>query len=300
MWRKEWINVMDPYYFGLTLFMLFACLFSFGDIENTKIIQIVQVWLRYIISLLLVIGAIIIMSRHGINTGPLINWDLQLPFIANVFGNTVFAFIFHHSTAGIVVPVRPQTGIRRMLITSHIVGATFLGILGLTAWMSFGKFNALKGDDTKCPKVGDKDFPEGFPDCTIKNLYNENFLDIIFIGQVVNFYPFLNTAAAPILAITLRNNLFEALNLKPKLKRIGVPESLLSNSIKVKGFWSFILMCPVFLFTLFYRKPQVILTYTGGLCGTMMLMVFPLIWVLGSRRKNAERLYGPNPNRSPF
>lgn len=104
----------------------------------------------------------------------------------------------------------------------------------------------------------------------------------------------------PILLITLRNNLFEALNLKPKLRRIGVPESLLGNSLRVKGFWSFILLIPVFIFTLFYRKPQVILTYTGGLCGTFMLMIFPLVFIVGSRAKKAEQTYGPNPNRSPF
>jgi len=116
----------------------------------------------------------------------------------------------------------------------------------------------------------------------------------------VNFYPFLNTAAMPILLITLRNNLFEALKLGTFLRKIGVPESLLGNSIKVKGFWSFILLIPVFIFTLFYRKPQVILTYTGGLCGTFMLMIFPLVFIKGSRAKNAEQTYGPNPNRSPF
>jgi len=131
-------------------------------------------------------------------------------------------------------------------------------------------------------------------------LFNENFLNIPFIGQVVNFYPFLNVAAVPILAITMRNNLFEALNLKPKLRKIGVPASLLTDTMNVKGFWSFILMIPVFIFTSFYRNPQAILTYTGGFCGTFMLMIFPLIFVAGSRKKNAERLYGPNPNRSYF
>lgn len=88
------------------------------------------------------------MTRHGVNPGPLVNWDLQLPYLANVFGNTVFAFIFHHSTAGIVVPVRPQTSVRRMVVYSHIVGSLFLGIEGFLAWLAFGEFNKYKGDDS--------------------------------------------------------------------------------------------------------------------------------------------------------
>lgn len=118
--------------------------------------------------------------------------------------------------------------------------------------MAFGKYKDY--DNAKDPKDWTP-CPKDFPDCVIQNLYNENFLAIPFIGQVVNFYPFLNTAAMPILLITLRNNLFDALNLKPKLRRIGVPESLLGNTTRVKGFWSFILVIPVFIFTLFYRKP---------------------------------------------
>lgn len=95
-----------------------------------------------------------------------------MPYIADVFGNTVFAFIYHHSTAGIVVPMRPQTGIKKMVIQSHIIGVLFLGTEGMLAWMAFGKYKDYKS----------KDCPPGFQDCVIANLYNENFLEIPFIG----------------------------------------------------------------------------------------------------------------------
>lgn len=165
---------MDPYYLGLFLFCLFSCMFSFGDIENSKVIQIVSVWLRYIIAFLLMTGSIIYMAKFGVAPGKVIDWDSQLPYIADVFGNTVFAFIFHHSTAGIVVPMRPQTNIRKMVIQSHIIGVLFLGIEGILAWMAFGKYKDYDKTKTPCPK--------GFQDCVIANLYNENFLEIPFIG----------------------------------------------------------------------------------------------------------------------
>lgn len=72
--------------------------------------------MRYIITILLMSGSIYYMARFGVHPGPVVDWSTQLKWIPNVFGNTVFAFIFHHSTAGIVVPMRPQTDIRKMVI----------------------------------------------------------------------------------------------------------------------------------------------------------------------------------------
>lgn len=44
---------------------------------------------------------------------------------------------------------------------------------------------------------------------SLKTLYNVNFLDIPFIGHVVNFYLLFNIAPFPILTMTLRNNLIK-------------------------------------------------------------------------------------------
>ena len=43
----------------------------------------------------------------------------------------------------------------------------------------------------------------------IQPLYNENFLDVPVVSQIVNFYPMLNVSAVPVLVITLRNNIFQ-------------------------------------------------------------------------------------------
>lgn len=93
-WRKAWFGAFDPYYFGLFAFVFFSCAFSFGNIDNSKMVQIVSLYLRFFTTALLIIGSIIIMARHGINTGPVFDFKMQLPFLANVFGNTTFAFIF--------------------------------------------------------------------------------------------------------------------------------------------------------------------------------------------------------------
>jgi len=48
-----------------------------------------------------------------------------------------------------------------------------------------------------------------FP-CKVQELFNENFLALPIISEIVNYYPFLNVSAAAILTITLRNNIFAA------------------------------------------------------------------------------------------
>lgn len=51
-------------------------------------------------------GTIYYLATEGPNMAP----AFQVSYfdnIANAFGNTVFAFIFHHSISGIVFPIRP-------------------------------------------------------------------------------------------------------------------------------------------------------------------------------------------------
>ena len=72
------------------------------------------------------------LITNGVHTTPIFDVKEQMSHIANVFGGTVFVFIFHHSISGIVFPIRPQTEIRPMFMYSHIIGATLLAIEGNT------------------------------------------------------------------------------------------------------------------------------------------------------------------------
>jgi hypothetical protein len=68
----------------------------------------------------------------------------------------------------------------------------------------------------------------------------------------------------------------------------------------VKGVWSFFVSIPVIIVVLLYRKPQVFITYTGGICGVFIMFLFPLTILYYARKKNFELTYGHNFNRSPF
>jgi len=82
----------------------------------------------------------------------------------------------------------------------------------MLAWLAFSGLSnkCIRSDGTKAT----------FP-CAVGELYNYNFLDLPFIGQVCNFYPMLNIAAVPILMITLRNNLLDVFPIKKLIKRTG-------------------------------------------------------------------------------
>ena len=58
------------------------------------------------------------------------------------------------------------------------------------------------------------DSKEKFP-LPIQKLFNENFLPIPVVSQIVNFYPMLGVSAVPVLVITLRNNIMNMLGIEP-------------------------------------------------------------------------------------
>ncbi len=49
-----------------------------------------------------------------------------------------------------------------------------------------------------------------------------------------------------------------------------------------------------------FRDVQVIITYTGGICGTFILFLIPLALIFQVRKLNLQSTYGDNFNKSPF
>jgi len=165
-----------------------------------------------------------------------------------------------------------------MFLYSNIIGACFL----LTeSWLAYFAFASLPNS---CDDPNNVEFP-----CRVSGLYNENFLKLPVIGQICNFYPMLNIAAVPILNITLRNNLLDVLPIKQYIKRKKCCLFLLDDNRNiVKGVWSIILSLPVFLIVFSMKNVQELVTYTGGLCGSFILLIFPASLALFARYQNPE------------
>jgi hypothetical protein len=200
----------DSYYLGIMIFGGLSIWFSFGNIENAKTLQIVTTALRFIVTGMMICGSGFYLIKDGPSTLPVFDWKNQISWLAEVFGNTTFVFVYHHSISGIIYPVRPQKAVSRAFLWSHIAASLFLFTEALMAYFAFS------GRDYPCVS-DDKTQHTEFP-CKVMPLYNENFLDLPFVGQICNFYPMLNVAAVPILNITLRNNLLDGLPIKKWVK----------------------------------------------------------------------------------
>jgi amino acid permease len=105
-WTKDWSG-FDPYYLSIIIFATLSLAFCFGNIENSKYLQIVTGFARIITVILLYGSTLYYLFRDGAHTTDVVDFS-KLEYLATAFGNTVFAFIFHHSISGIVYPIRPQ------------------------------------------------------------------------------------------------------------------------------------------------------------------------------------------------
>jgi amino acid permease len=112
----------------------------------------------------------------------------------------------------------------------------------------------------------------------------------------------MNIAAVPILNITLRNNLLDVIPIKPFIRKRKRCMCLLDDhKNSIKGLWSIILSIPVFIIVFLTRDVQTLVTYTGGFCGTFILLIFPAILVWFARKREPEsKQQEENPNKSPF
>lgn len=122
-------------------------------------------------------GSVYYLDKSGTHRADLFNWNTQLKSLAQVFGNTTFVFIYHHSISGIIYPVRPQKYVKQMFLWSNIVGSIFLITEGLLAYFAFSSLEnfCIKPENWVGP------FEQKFP-CKVSGLYNENFLDLPGIG----------------------------------------------------------------------------------------------------------------------
>ena len=222
----------------------------------------------------MIFGSVISIFVFGIT----MNYEDFVPDLthaSNLFANTVFIFVVHHSIAGIVKPVRPQISLYRIIFNSFALGCTVLWVESFLAALAFA--------DVKNPNWNE------FP-WEIQSLYNENFTSVPIIGQIWNFYPALNVAAVPILTITLRNNFFVMFGITKK-----------SETPMKKALWSFRLSIPVFIIACVFKNPQLIMTYTDGIGGAGIMFIIPWAMIIFARRSKVIEMYSQeNFNKTIF
>ena len=73
-WEEKWKGKFDPYYLGLIIFAALSLGFSFGNIENSKGVQIVTGFLRVFVIILMYIGTFYSLGKNGIHRAPVFDF----------------------------------------------------------------------------------------------------------------------------------------------------------------------------------------------------------------------------------
>ena len=126
----------DPYYLGLIVFGTLSLSFCFGNIENSKYLQIVATSLRFLAVILMTGGSVYSIAHYGVTPKSEMTW-FNFGELDIAIGNIIFIFICHHSISGIVYPVRPQKHVPIMFKYSFLIGAIFLLAEALLAAIAF-------------------------------------------------------------------------------------------------------------------------------------------------------------------
>lgn len=123
--KDKFDNDFKFYYICIFAFAAISIFFSLGNIENSRVLQIVTMYMRFFATFLMIVGSLYAIFKFGITmTGKDVIPDFN--HASNLFANTVFVFVAHHSIAGIVKPVRPQTAVYNILFRSFGLGASIL------------------------------------------------------------------------------------------------------------------------------------------------------------------------------
>ena len=73
-WEKKWEGYFDPYYFGLLVFGLISLAFCFGNIENSKYLQLTTTVMRFVVVVLFYIGTVYYIGHDGVHAAPVFDF----------------------------------------------------------------------------------------------------------------------------------------------------------------------------------------------------------------------------------
>lgn len=181
-------SILENFKFWLLVFFVAGAVFSFRSIDKTKVMQAVIIGVRVLTIVLFLGGAIFLFSRDGIkHLTPPGKGYFNFDSFVEIFSNSVFSLMFHHSLPNIVGNLKTTEDVRFVIRNGFLISGTVLILIPLTGVMAFGKELG----------VGTKFI-----------YYNFDFeKKIPFIFWITSFYVFLNIAAFSVYIIVIRTNI---------------------------------------------------------------------------------------------
>lgn len=202
-------EIVGTIYFWLAIFFLSGAIFSFRSVEKTAGLQFIIILVRFVSILLMIGGAFFLMIRDGVKgLTPKEAGAFNFSSFTQIFSNTLFCLMFHHSFPSIAASVKNSADLSFSLRYAFLIAGSINMIIPWTGIMAFGE--TLKFDSSSSDlKYYNFDFEQPIP----------------FIYYFVSFYVFLNVAAMPVYVIVIRGNILKIL--KPQ-----IDSKVLSSTIK--------------------------------------------------------------------
>ncbi|OXB56269.1 hypothetical protein ASZ78_006452 [Callipepla squamata] len=244
--------------------------FTFFNVQKTKYLQIVTSLMRWIAFILMIILALIRISRGQAEGHPSM---AQLSGIRNLFGVCVYSFMCQHSLPSLITPISKKRHVNKLVLLDYVLILAFYSLLSFTAIYCF-------------------------PNDSLMDMYTLNFTDCdivsaAFIRYFLGLFPvFTISTNFPIIAVTLRNNW------KTLFHREGGTYPWLVDRIVFPA----ITLVPPVLVAFCTHDLESLVGITGAYAGSGIQYLVPAFLALCSRR-DTQLVFGSgalNKHRSPF
>ncbi|XP_078257366.1 transmembrane protein 104 isoform X1 [Rhinoraja longicauda] len=263
------IRRIDAYRIFLTAFSLLLGPFTFFNVQKTKYLQIITSLMRWIAFIIMIILALIRISKgRGEGHPPIANFS----GIPNLFGVCVYSFMCQHSLPSLITPINKKKHMNTLVLVDYVLILAFYSLLSFTAIFCFSN---------------------------LKDMYTLNFTsncDVVsnpFIRYFLGLFPvFTISTNFPIIAVTLRNNW------KTVFHRDGGMYPWLIDRVV----FPLITIIPAIIVAFCTHDLETLVGITGSYAGTGIQYIIPACLVHFSR-KDVEQVFGndvQNKHRSPF
>ncbi|XP_072098395.1 transmembrane protein 104 isoform X2 [Mobula birostris] len=263
------IKRIDAYRIFLTAFSLLLGPFTFFNVQKTKYLQIITSLMRWIAFTIMIILALIRISKGRGEGHPQI---ANFSGIPNLFGVCVYSFMCQHSLPSLITPISKKKHMNTLVLVDYVLILAFYSLLSFTAIFCFSN---------------------------LKDMYTLNFtsncdvVSVPFIRYFLGLFPvFTISTNFPIIAVTLRNNW------KTVFHREGGMYPWLIDRIV----FPLITIIPAILVAFCTHDLETLVGITGSYAGTGIQYIIPACLVHFSR-KDTELVFGShaqNKHSSPF
>ncbi|XP_035749208.1 transmembrane protein 104 isoform X5 [Egretta garzetta] len=185
LWHRNHERQQHPASWVLwAAFTLLLGPFTFFNVQKTKYLQIMTSLMRWIAFILMIILALIRISRGQSEGHPSM---AQLSGIRNLFGVCVYSFMCQHSLPSLITPISKKKHVNKLVLLDYILILAFYSLLSFTAIYCFRNDTLM--------------------DMYTLNFTNCEIINVAFIRYFLGLFPvFTISTNFPIIAVTLRNN----------------------------------------------------------------------------------------------